>query len=135
MKYDGEEFTTYTCPDYNEARSILCDGDIVWILLKNDTLLKFQNNVFEPIDLSPTVMGINESVIEAHKTKAYITNGELNIENEEGINSVVVYDAMGKVITSANANGATSTQIALTSNTKGLLIVKINNDVVKVICD
>ena len=135
MKYDGEEFTTYTCPDYNEARSILCDGDIVWILLKNDTLLKFQNNAFEPIDLAPAVMGINESVIEAHKTKAYITNGELNIENEEGINSVVVYDAMGKVITSANANGATSTQIALPSNTKGLLIVKVNSEVIKVICN
>ena len=135
MKYDGEEFTTYTCPDYNEARSILCDGDIVWILLKNDTLLKFQNNEFEPIDLAPAVMGINESVIEAHKTKAYITNGELNIENEEGINSVVVYDAMGKVITSANANGATSTQIALPSNTKGLLIVKVNSEVIKVICN
>ena len=135
MKYDGEEFTTYTCPDYNEARSILCDGDIVWILLKNDTLLKFQNNEFEAIDLTPAVTGIEESTTEVSKTKAFVTNEMLNIENAEGINSVVVYDAMGKVITSANANGATSTQIALTSNTKGLLIVKINNDVVKVICD
>ena len=135
MKYDGEEFTTYTFSDYNEARSILCDGDIVWILLKNDTLLKFQDNEFEAIDLTPAVTGIEESTTEVSKTKAFVTNEMLNIENAEGINSVVVYDAMGKVITSANANGATSTQIALTSNTKGLLIVKINNDVVKVICD
>ena len=59
----------------------------------------------------------------------------LNIENAEGINLVVVYDAMGKVITSVNANGATSTQIALPSNTKGVLIVKVNNEVIKVICD
>ena len=59
----------------------------------------------------------------------------LNIENAEGINLVVVYDATGKVITSANANGATSTQIALPSNTKGVLIVKVNSEVIKVVCD
>ena len=132
MKYDGEEFTTYTCPNYNEARSILCDGNIVWVLLKNDTLLKFESNEFETIDLSPAVTGIEESIAEVNKTKAFVTNEMLNIENAEGINSVVVYDAMGKVIASANANGATSTQIKLPSNTKGVLIVKVNNDVVKV---
>ena len=49
------------------------------------------------------------------------------------LNYAVVYDAMGKVITSANTNGATSTQIALPSTIKGLLIVKVNNEVVKVI--
>jgi hypothetical protein len=57
----------------------------------------------------------------------------LNIENAEGINSVVVYEATGKVITSANANGATSIQIALPLNTRGVLIVKVNNEVIKVI--
>ena len=135
MKYDGEEFTTYTCPDYNEARSILCDGDIVWVMLKNDTLLKFQNNEFEAIDLTPAVTGIEESATEVSKTKAFVTNEMLNIENAEGINSIVVYEATGNVITSANANGATSTQIALSSNTKGLLIVKVNSEVIKVICN
>ena len=59
----------------------------------------------------------------------------LNIENAEGINSVVVYDAMGKVIASANANGATSTQIALPSTIKGVIMVKVNSEVIKVICN
>ena len=135
LKYNGIKFSTYTCSNYNEARAILCDGNIVWILLKNDKLLKYQSRKFKVIDLSPALTGINESIAEAPKAKAFVSNGVLNIEKAEGINSVMVYDAMGKVITSANANGATSTQIALPSNTKGLLIVKINNDVVKVICD
>ena len=135
MKYDGEEFTTYTCPDYNEARSILCDGNIVWVLLKNDTLLKFESNEFETIDLSPAVTGIEESIAEVNKSKAFVTNEILNIENAEGINSVVVYDAMGRVITSTNANGATSTQIALPSTIKGVIMVKVNNEVIKVACD
>ena len=89
----------------------------------------------EGVDPKSVIQGVEENVVSESKTKAFVSNEMLNIENAEGINSVVVYDAMGKVITSANANGATSTQIALTSNTKGLLIVKINNDVVKVICD
>ena len=56
----------------------------------------------------------------------------LNIENAEGINSVVVYDAMGKVIASANANGVTSTQITLPSTIKGMIMVKVNSEVIKV---
>ncbi|MBR5323305.1 MAG: hypothetical protein IKV14_00615 [Muribaculaceae bacterium] len=55
LKWDGTQFTTYTCPVYQEARSMLCDGDIVWVLLKNDTLLKFKNNEFEAIDLTPAI--------------------------------------------------------------------------------
>ena len=56
----------------------------------------------------------------------------LYIESNEEINFVAVYDAMGKVITSVNANGATSTQIALPLTIKGMLIVKVNNEVMKV---
>jgi hypothetical protein len=56
----------------------------------------------------------------------------LIVESPEEITNISVYDMMGRVITSANTNGATSTQIALPSNTKGLLIVKVNNDVIKV---
>ena len=134
LKWDGSEFTTYTCDGYEEARSMLCDGNIVWVLLKNDTLLKFQNNEFEAIDLGPAITntGIDESIAETQNTKAFVVNEMLNIENAEGINSVVVYDAMGKVIASANANGATSTQITLPSTIKGVIMVKVNNEVIKV---
>ena len=137
LKWDGSEFTTYTCDGYEEARSMLCDGNIVWVLLKNDTLLKFQNNEFEAIDLGPAITntGIDESIADTSNTKVFVSNEMLNIENGEGINSVVVYDAMGKVISSANANGATSTQIALPSTIKGVIMVKVNSEVIKVICN
>ena len=136
MKYDGTDFTTYTCPDYNEARSILCDGDIVWVLLKDDKLLKFQNNEFETIDLTPAVMGISETVIDANKTKAYIANGVLNIEKEEGITSVEVYNSLGTPLFRREAGGEdTSIQIPLPATLNGVIIVKVNNEVVKVICN
>ena len=137
MKYDGVEFTTYTCPDFKEACSILCDGDIVWVLLKTDKLLKFQNNEFETIDLS-SITGIKESITEENNTKAYASNGVLYIENTEGINSVTVYDAMGRSLTpnpSPVERGATNAQILLPTTLKGMVMVKINNEVIKVICE
>ena len=78
---------------------------------------------------------VKEVETDTPQAKAFISNKILNIENAEGINSVVVYDATGKVITSANANGTTSTQIALPSTIKGVVMVKVNNEVVKVICE
>ncbi|MBQ3556013.1 MAG: hypothetical protein IJA09_07350 [Bacteroidales bacterium] len=134
MKYNGAEFTTYTCSDYKEACSILCDGDIVWVLLKNDKLLKFQNNEFETIDLSPAVTGIEESTAEVSNTKAYFSNGVLYIENVEGVNSVEIYDTTGKIITSETYNNA-SAQIPLPTTLKGVIMVKVNNEVVKVIAN
>ena len=131
MKYNGAEFTTYTCDGYEEARAILCDEDIVWVLLKSDKLLKFQNNEFETIDLSPAVTGIEESSIEETSTKAYVSNGVLYIENAEGINSVEIYDTAGKIITSGTYNNA-SAQVSLPTTIKGVIMVKVNNEVVKV---
>jgi hypothetical protein len=89
----------------------------------------------EGVDPESVIKGVEESITEAQNTKAFVSNEILNIENAEGINSVVVYDATGKVITSVNANGATSTQITLPSTIKGVIMVKVNNDVIKVACN
>ena len=71
---------------------------------------------------------------EAPKAKAFVSNGVLYIENVEGINSVEIYDTTGKIITSGTYNNA-SVQISLPSTLKGVIMVKVNNEVVKVICD
>ena len=93
--------------------------------------MKFQNNEFETIDLSPAVTGIEESSIEETSTKAYVSNGVLYIENAEGINSVEIYDTAGKIITSGTYNNA-SVQVSLPTTIKGVIMVKVNNEVVKV---
>ena len=87
----------------------------------------------EGVNTELEILGIEENIADTPKAKVFVSNEMLNIENAEGINSVVVYDAMGRVITSTNANGATSTQIVLPSSTRGMLIVKVNSEVVKVI--
>ena len=86
----------------------------------------------EGVNPESVIQRVEESVVNETKIKAYISNEILNIENVEGINSVVVYDSMGRVITSTNANGPTSTQIALPSNISGVLIVKVNSEIIKV---
>ena len=83
--------------------------------------------------------GINETPKEESNTKAYVSDGVLYIENAEGVNSVTVYDAMGRTLLTPNPSaierGATYTQIELPSAIKGVIMVKVNNEVVKVICD
>ena len=78
--------------------------------------------------------GINESIAEESNTKAYVSNSVLYIENAEGINSVEIYDTTGKIITSGTYSNA-SLQIPLPTTLKGVVMVKVNNEVVKVICE
>lgn len=132
VKYDGEKFRWWNSYGYHDPRGILCDGDVVWIYMSNDVLFRFEDEKFEKIDLTPEVSGIESNYIEKPNTKAYVSNGVLIVENPEEITNISVYDTMGKLIISTNANGATSTQIALSSTIKGVLIVKVNNEVVKV---
>ena len=78
--------------------------------------------------------GINKSIADTQKNKAYVSAGVLYIENAEGITSVEVYNSLGTPLYRRGAGGEdTSLQIALPSTIKGLLIVKVNNEVVKVI--
>ena len=133
LKWDGTKFTTYTCPGYQDARSILCDGNIVWVLLKSDKLLRFQNKRFKAIDLSPAITSISESITDTPKAKAYVSNGVLYIESTEDITNVKIYDAMGREILTPNPSfGETSAKIAL-PNVKGVFIVKVNSEAIKVI--
>ncbi len=86
----------------------------------------------EGVDLN-TQLGVEDAFVKDEKVKGYVSNGVLYIESDEDITSVAIYDSMGRVITSANTNGASSTQITLPSTIKGVLILKVNNEVIKVI--
>ena len=55
----------------------------------------------------------------------------LYIENTEGINSVEVYDATGKVIIS-DTYDSNLAQIQLPLIIKGVVMIKVNSEVVKV---
>lgn len=131
LRYDGENFKWWNCYGYHEACAILCDGECVWILMRNDELFKFEDEKFEIIDLSPAVTGIEESTAKESDTKAYVSNGMLYIENAEGINTVEIYDVTGKKITSGTYNNA-SVQISLPSILKGVIIVKVDSEIIKV---
>jgi hypothetical protein len=78
--------------------------------------------------------GINEGIADIPKNKAYISNGVLYIENADGINSVEVYNFLGTPLYRRGAGCEDSSlQIALPSTIKGVLFVKVNDEVIKVI--
>ena len=102
--------------------------------MSDNSLFKFEDEKFEIIDLEETT-GTIESTAEESNTKAYVSDGVLYIENAEGINTVTVYDAMGRNLTpnpSPVERGATNAQIELPSALKGVIMVKVNNEIVKV---
>ncbi|MBE6299399.1 MAG: LamG domain-containing protein [Bacteroidales bacterium] len=88
----------------------------------------------EGVNPESVLQGVEEHVAEVSNTRAYASNGVLYIENAEGVNTVTVYDAMGRVITSGTYNSS-SVQIQLPATLKGVAMVKVNNEVVKVICE
>lgn len=92
----------------------------------------------EGVNTESVLQGVEDNRAEVGNTKAYVSNGVLYIENAEGINSVGVYDTMGRSLTlnpSPVERGATNAQIELPSNLKGVILVKVNSEVVKVIAN
>ena len=79
------------------------------------------------------ILGVEDNIVETPKTKAFVSNESLIIENVEGINSVVVYDAMGREILTSIPSSVEKVVSITLPNVKGLLIVKVNNEVVKII--
>ena len=87
----------------------------------------------EGVNPESVIEGVKESIAEESNTKAYVSNGILYIESSEDITSVKVYDAMGREILANNPTpGETSVEIALPT-VKGVLIVKVNSEAIKVI--
>ena len=87
----------------------------------------------EGVNPETVIQGVKESIAEESNTKAYVSNGILHIESSEDITSVKIYDAMGREVLAHNpTQGETSVEIAL-PNVKGVLIVKVNSEAIKVI--
>ncbi len=86
----------------------------------------------EGVNPESVLQGVEEHVAEVSNTKAYVSNGVLYIESAEDINSVEIYDTAGKIITSGTYNNA-SVQVSLPTTIKGVIMVKVNNEVVKLL--
>lgn len=90
----------------------------------------------EGVNSESVIQGVNESITEAPKVKAFVSNGVLYIESNEDITYVAIYDSMGReVYTPTPSPVERVVAITLPSNIKGVLLVKVNNEVIKVICD
>ncbi|MBE6299540.1 MAG: hypothetical protein E7083_04280 [Bacteroidales bacterium] len=79
--------------------------------------------------------GINESTAEINNTKAYVSNGVLYIKSNEEITDISIYDSMGRNILFPNSSAVEREVEIPLPDVKGVLLVKVNNEVVKVICE
>ena len=90
----------------------------------------------EGVNPESVIQGVNESITEAPKVKVFVSNGVLHVESNEDITYVAIYDSMGReVYTPTPSPVERGVAITLPSNIKGVLLVKVDNEVIKVICD
>ena len=132
--WDFEDGYTTDAEGYMMADKGTIKATMYKILQQNDISIGTEIQPFtfaEGVNLESVLQGVEESTAEESNTKACVSNGVLYIENAEGINSVEIYDTTGKIITSGTYDNA-SVQISLPSTLKGVIMVKANNEVVKV---
>ena len=85
------------------------------------------------VDPESVIQGVEKYVEKEPKTKAFVSNGVLYIESTDDITSVNIYDTMGRGILTAKPS-LVEREVAITlPNVKGVLIVKVNNEVIKII--
>ena len=135
--WDFENGCTTDSEGYMMADNGTIKASMYKILQQNDISIgtEIQSFTFgEGVTPESVLQGVEESIAEENITKAYVSDGVLYIESAEDINSVTVYDAMGRIITSGTYSNA-SLQIPLPTTLKGVVMVKVDNCVVKVICN
>ena len=79
------------------------------------------------------ILGVEENIAEEPKLKAFISNGVLYIESEDDITSINIYDSMGRRVLTPNPSPVERGVAITLPNVKGVLIVKVNNEVIKVV--
>ena len=134
--WDFEEGSTTDTEGYMLADNGTIKATMYKILQEDDISCGSQIQSFTfgaGVNPELELLGVEDNIVETPKTKAYVSNESLIIENVEGINSVVVYDAMGREILTSIPSSVEKVVSITLPNVKGLLIVKVNNEVVKII--
>ena len=127
VKYDGNTFTSYTCPEYKEARSILCDKDVVWILTRDHTLLRFDNGEFKAFQLEKST-GIAATDADAVSFKVSQKAQEIHISGEVAIAEVALYNLSGTLLSSQSFAPERAVRIQHDGLTNGIYILKIRHE-------
>lgn len=135
LKYDGTGFTAYTSPRYDNARSIYCEGDVVWVYSTDDVLYRFENGEFsDVIALEPDLSGVVQTAAGADRQVGVtVSGGVLTVLSADaGITGVEVCSMDGRIIVSrAYAAGTADARIDLggyAGNGGGLAVVRVSGD-------
>ena len=129
VKYDGNTFTSYTCPEYKEARSILCDKDVVWILTRDHTLLRFDNGEFKAFQLvKSTGIAATDVDVDAVSFKVGQKAQEIHISGEVAIAEVSLYNLSGTLLSSQSFAPERAVRIQHDGLTAGIYILKIRHE-------
>lgn len=95
----------------------------------DDVILTFSDETDQTVDMSSVVISFSSSTSIAYTLKTPV-GSELNIEGLTEGSEFEIYDATGKMLINAKANG-TSANVSIDSLRSGVYILKAGNQVVK----
>ena len=125
---ENSEFMNYLINDVDNNKVAFISAGVP-IDETNPIIPDFTNGV-------PISSGVEGNITQDIIIKAYVTNGVLYVKSTEDIMTINIYDSLGREIFPLNwARDGGEAQIALPSTIKGVLIIKVNSEVIKVICN
>ena len=136
--WDFENGCTTDSEGYMMADNGTIKASMYKILQQNNISIgtEIQSFTFgEGVNPEDILQGVEDNKADIPQTKAYVSNGVLYVKSREEIKNISIYDSMGRTLFTPNPSSAEMEEIAipLDLNIKGLLLVKVNNEVVKVI--
>ncbi|MEG1684859.1 MAG: T9SS type A sorting domain-containing protein [Bacteroides sp.] len=125
LKYDGNKFTSYDCPGFNEARSILCDNNVIWIYTNNDDVFRFEEGKFTHVHIENGTSNINFTKNDTDKLSVTCNkNGIIKINSNREITRVNIYTISGVLVLSYLSNGEKEIVLENSKLPKGIYLFK-----------
>lgn len=126
LKYDGTGFASYTCYGFNEATSVLCDGDDVWVYSADDKLIRFTGGEFTFVDLPQAgITGVEGVSVSGTDVSVTCSDGTVYVSGAQGIKRVNVYDIMGRCVRTVVCSGGSKAVAELYGACTGICLVEI----------
>ncbi|MEG1643018.1 MAG: hypothetical protein RR293_02565 [Bacteroidales bacterium] len=120
LKYDQSKFTYYNCNGFDQARSVYCDGPVVWVYTGNDDIFRFEGEKFTSVNIGTALSGIKVVENEGKDfTITYDKGGVVRISGDVEIRNINIYNVSGLLVASASYSGENNVTVEIPAISKG----------------
>lgn len=127
IKYDGKNFSIHTIPLTEGNNWLTCmemDDECIWLGIRQEWLLRFEEGVFSPINLSDISRVSKDRSFGIYPNPS---KKEINFSLKEGEKpcEVEIYSVLGEIICSQSLSSYSVPLSALNISRKGVYLFKV----------